>query len=115
MRIIAKSTLRKFWRRHPNAEKPLLAWYRQVERAAWSNSAELKSQYANASIINKEKVVFNIRGNTFRLVAEINYAAGVVYIRFVGTHDEYDAVDARTVRHGRRETRSKRARLRNRP
>lgn len=111
MRIIAKSTLHEFWRRRPDAKDSLLAWYRQVERAAWANSAELKKQYASASVINNERVVFNIKGNNYRLVVKIDYTYGLVYICFVGTHAEYDSVDAETVRHGRRKTRSKRTRL----
>ena len=115
MRIISKSTLREFWRRRPDAKDPLLAWYRRVKRAAWTNSAELKKAICKRECYKQKRVVFNIKGNRYRLVVEIDYTHLLVYVCFVGTHAEYDSVDAETVRHGRSKTRSKRARLRNRP
>ena len=97
MRIIAKKTLREFWRRHPNAEEPLLAWCREVKQADWDTPAALKETYGNASIVGDNRVIFNIKGNDYRLVVKINYRHRVVYIRFVGTHAEYDAVDVEEV------------------
>jgi len=97
MRIIAKRTLRKFWKRHPSAEEPLLAWYREVEQEDWDTPAKLKAKYRSASIVAGNRVVFNIKGNDYRLVVKINYAYRVVYVRFVGTHAEYDAVDVEEV------------------
>lgn len=97
MRIVSKKTLREFWTRHPPAEEPLLAWYREVERADWDTPAKVKAMYRNASIVGDNRVVFNIKGNTYRLVVKINYPYRVVYIRFVGTHAEYDAVDVEEV------------------
>jgi len=97
MRLIAKRTLREFWMRHPKAEEPLLAWYREVEREDWDIPAKVKSKYRNASIVAGSRVVFNIKGNDYRLVVKINYAYRVVYVRFVGTHAEYDAVDVEKV------------------
>jgi mRNA interferase HigB len=97
MRIIAKSRLREFWERHPDAEEPLLAWYREVEKEAWSQPARVKDKYRSASIVRGNRVVFNIKGNDYRLVVKINYPYGVVYVRFVGTHREYDAIDVEEV------------------
>lgn len=97
MRVVAKRTLREFWERHADAEEPLLAWYREVEQADWDTPAALKAQYRSASIIRHNRVVFNIKGNDYRLVVRINYPYRVVYVRFVGTHAEYDAVNAEEV------------------
>lgn len=96
MRVIAKSTLRKFWERFPDAEGPLLAWFREVEKEEWNSPADMKKKYRNASLVG-ERVVFNIKGNTYRLVVWINYSFKVVYIRFVGTHREYDAINVKEV------------------
>ena len=96
MRVIAKSTLRKFWERFPDAEGPLLAWFREVEKEEWQSPADVKKKYRSSSIVG-ERVVFNIKGNTYRLVVWINYAFKVVYVRFVGTHKEYDAIDVKEV------------------
>lgn len=97
MRIIAKRTLRKFWERHANAEDPLLAWYREVLKEDWDTPAKVKEKYRSASIVGGNRVVFNIKGNDYRLVVKINYPARIVYVRFVGTHVEYDAIDVEEV------------------
>jgi mRNA interferase HigB len=97
MRIIAKSTLRMFWTAYPDAEEPLLAWYREVEGEDWDMPAKVKAKYRNASIVGDNRVVFNIKGNTYRLVVRINYPYRVVYIRFVGTHAEYDEINVEEV------------------
>jgi mRNA interferase HigB len=97
MRIIAKGPLRTFWERHPDAEEPLLAWYHEVEQENWKNSADVKAKYRNASFVGGNRLVFNIRGNRYRLVVKINFPRQVVYVRFVGTHAEYDKIDARKV------------------
>lgn len=97
MRIIAKSTLREFWERHPDAEEPLLAWYREVEKEDWSQPAQVKEKYRSASIVKDKRVVFNIKGNDYRLVVKINYPYRVIYVRFVGTHQDYDAIDVEEV------------------
>ena len=97
MRIIAKKALREFWVLHPDAEEPLLAWYREVEKEDWDTPAQVKAKYRTASTIGDNRVVFNIKGNDYRLVVKINYAYRVVYVRFVGTHAEYDGIDAEEV------------------
>jgi mRNA interferase HigB len=97
MRIIAKRTLREFWGRYPNAKEPLLAWHREVIAGDWDTPAKVKEKYHNASIVRGNRVVFNIKGNDYRLVVRINYSARIVYVRFVGTHAEYDAIDVEEV------------------
>jgi mRNA interferase HigB len=97
MRIIAKSALSSFWALHSDAEEPLLAWYHEVEREDWDTPAKVKTRYRAASIVGGNRVVFNIKGNKYRLVVKINYPYRVVYIRFVGTHAEYDKIDAEEV------------------
>ena len=87
----------EFWKRHPNAEGPLLAWYREVEQEDWDTPAKMKAKYRNASIVSGNRVVFNIKGNDYRLVVKISYAHRIVYVRFVGTHAEYDTVDVEEV------------------
>jgi mRNA interferase HigB len=97
MRIIAKKALREFWLRHADAEEPLLAWYREVEQADWDTPMKVKEKYRSASIVGGNRVVFNIKGNDYRLVVKINYPYRVVYIRFVGTHAEYDRIDVEEI------------------
>ena len=99
MRVIAKRTLREFWSipDHANAKEPLEAWYQEAERADWHDPHTIKAQYRSASILKGNRVVFNIAGNKYRLVVKINYPYRVVYVRFIGTHSEYDAIDVETV------------------
>jgi mRNA interferase HigB len=97
MRIIAKRKLREFWQRHPDAEEPLLAWYREVEQEDWDSPTKVKAKYRNASIVGDNRVVFNIKGNDYRLVVKINYRYRVVYIRLVGAHAEYDRINVKEV------------------
>jgi mRNA interferase HigB len=97
MRIVALKTLRDFWARHPDAEQPLRSWHDEVSRATWHTPAEIKAQFGNASILKGRRVVFNIKGNAYRLVAALAYNTGLVFIKFVGTHLEYDRIDAETV------------------
>lgn len=97
MRIIARKTLREFWKKHADAEQPLKAWFREVEKADWANPAAIKSAYRSASFLEDNRVVFNIAGNKYRLLVKINYPYRVCYIRFVGTHKQYDKIDVREV------------------
>lgn len=94
MRIITKRTLREFWERHPNARASLEDWYRVARRSDWNTPDQVKIRYPSASIIADNRVVFNIKGNDYRLVVRINYRRRAVYIRFVGTHAEYDRINA---------------------
>lgn len=97
MRIITKGTLRDFWELHPAAALPLQVWYKETKEANWKTPNDIKAQHGNASIVGNNRIVFNIKGNNFRLIAAINYATSIVYIRFVGTHQEYDRIDATTI------------------
>ena len=94
MRIIAKKTLREFWERHPDAQQALEGWYDDAKQATWSTPMEIKRIYKNASILPNNRVVFNIKGNTYRLVIAMNYDYGIAYIRFIGKHQDYDKIDA---------------------
>jgi mRNA interferase HigB len=97
MRIIARKTLISFWKKHPDSAEPLKAWFKVASESAWSSPQDIKAQYKNASILKDGRAVFNIAGNKYRLVVWINYDYGVVYIRFIGTHREYDAINAQTI------------------
>ena len=97
MRIIAKRTLRAYWELEPRAEQPLKAWYAVATRADWASPTDVKETYGNASIIGNSRAVFNIGGNRYRLVVRFDYAHRIGFVRFAGTHAEYDAVDASTI------------------
>jgi len=97
MRIVAVSTLRDYWQAHPEAKKPLEAWIGEVRAAHWTQPADIKAQFRSASILAGRRVVFNIKGNDHRLIVAVAYLFGAVYIKFVGTHAEYDRIDAQTV------------------
>ena len=100
MRIIALSTLKVFWGENPDvadAKEPVLAWYRHALKARWASPADVKADFGQASILRDGRVVFNIAGNKYRLVVWINYSYRVVYIRFIGTHAQYDRIDAQTI------------------
>lgn len=98
MRVIAKSTLRNFWARHKDAQGALEAWHGAALAANWKTPHDIKREYPAASICAKNRVVFNICGNKYRLVAEVQYAAGIVWVKFVGTHAEYDLIDVATIK-----------------
>jgi mRNA interferase HigB len=97
MRIIAKRTLRNFWKNHPEAEQALEAWYEQALKAEWNSFQDIKKQFGTASIVGNDRVVFNIKGNNYRLVVLILFRRGKAFIRFVGTHREYDKIDVKTI------------------
>ena len=99
MRIIARKTLRMFWDKpgRRDAEQPLKAWFREVSQANWRSPADVKSAVRSASIVGDSRVVFNIAGNKYRLVVRVNYPYRVIYIRFVGTHREYDQINVNEV------------------
>jgi len=94
MRVIAKKILRNFWSKHSDSEQQLKTWYKEASKASWSNPSEIKNEYARASILKSGRVVFDICGNKYRLVVDINYDRYWVFIRFIGTHSEYDNIDA---------------------
>ena len=97
MRVISKRALREFWDLHPAAEQPLLAWFREVEKADWSTPAQVAERFPNASILSRDRVVFRVRHNDYRIVVRVFYPGRIVYIRFVGTHGDYDRINAEEV------------------
>jgi len=100
MRIIALSTLKAFWEDQPeyaDAKDQTLAWYRHALKADWATPADVKEDFRNASILKDGRAVFNIAGNKYRLIVWINYTYKVIYIRFIGTHGQYDKIDAQTI------------------
>ncbi len=96
-RIFAKSTLREFWILHPDSEQYLKTWYDTTMNSNWKTPNDVKQTYANASILKANRIVFNIKGNTFRLVTKFNFEKQWIFIRFIGTHSEYDRINANTI------------------
>lgn len=97
MRIIAISHLNAFFEQYPESKQPLLSWIDEAKQATWSTPADIKAQFGHASILKSRSVVFNIKGNDYRIVAAVAYRFAAIYIKFVGTHRQYDAIDADTV------------------
>jgi mRNA interferase HigB len=97
MRIIALSALLAFWKSHPDAEAPLRAWYALASRATWKTPADIKAAYRNAGFTANNRVVFNIKGNDYRMVAAVRYDKALMYVRFIGTHSEYDGIDVKSI------------------
>jgi mRNA interferase HigB len=97
MRVIAKRILREFWSKYTDSEQQLKTWYKEAPNSKWSSPNDIKKEYARASIIGDNRVVFDICGNKYRLIVKINYERQWVFIRFIGTHKEYDNVDAKNI------------------
>ena len=97
MRVIAKKTLRDFWEIHNDCEQQLTSWFQETNKAIWKNPNEIKKEYPSASILNDNRIVFNIKGNNYRLIVKINYNYQMIWIRFIGTHAEYDKVNANEI------------------
>ena len=96
-RIFAKGTLREFWELHPDSEQHLKTWYDTAMSSSWRTPNEIKQTYRSASILREGRVVFNIKGNDYRLVVKFNYEKQWIFIRFIGTHEDYDNIDANTI------------------
>jgi mRNA interferase HigB len=104
MRVIAKRTLREFWQSSPqygDAQGPIEAWHAEAERASWRTPQEVKARFRSASVLKGGRVVFNIAGNKYRLVVALDYARQACFVKFIGTHEQYDRIDAETVQHER--------------
>ena len=97
MRVIAKKILRDFWNNHNDCEQQLKSWFQEASKAAWKNSNEIKQEYPSASILNDNRIVFNIKGNKYRLIVKINFSYQMIWIRFIGTHAEYDKINANEI------------------
>ncbi|MEZ5277045.1 MAG: type II toxin-antitoxin system HigB family toxin [Opitutaceae bacterium] len=97
MRIIARKTLREFWRLHPDAEQPLRAWFHEVTDARWKTPMDVRKRYQSADILPGNRVIFNIKGNAYRLIVKIHYNTGIVFVRYLGTHADYDRIDAANI------------------
>jgi mRNA interferase HigB len=97
MRVISRKTLREFWEKHPDIRQSLQAWYDDTRHAEWKNPSDIKKAYRNASFVGNDRVVFNLKGNSYRLIVAIHYEHNIVFIRFVGSHQEYDKIDAARV------------------
>ena len=97
MRIVAKKNLLAFCATHAAARQSLLAWHEEAAKAVWATPQDIKDRYASASFVGHNRVVFNIKGNAYRLIVALAYRIGVVYIKFIGTYAEYDAIDAETI------------------
>ena len=93
MRVIAKKILRDFWAKHSDSEQQLKSWYQEANNAEWKSPNEIKTKYSSASIINNDRIVFNIKGNNYRLIIKINFDYQIIWIRFIGTHSEYDRIN----------------------
>lgn len=106
MRIIARRTLRDFvdglagHKDQPAVKAALDAWFDEVGKAAWASTADVKRLYATASIVSAERVVFNIKGNAYRLVVAVDFEKAIVWIKWLGTHEAYDGIDVKEVEHG---------------
>ncbi len=97
MRIISKKILRDFWEKHSDSQQQLKSWFQETSKAQWSSPKDIKKEYPSASFLGDNRVVFNIKGNTYRLIVRINYDYRMVWIRFIGTHAEYDRIDANKI------------------
>jgi mRNA interferase HigB len=94
MRVIAKKTIKNFWINYSDCEQQLKTWYQEATDSSWKSPADIKRLYPSASILADNRVVFNIKGNTYRIVVRINYDYSIIWIRFIGTHAQYDKIDA---------------------
>ena len=94
MRILSKKILREFWEKHSDSKQQLKAWYQESCKVNWKNTQEIKTKYPSASFLADNRVVFNIKGNTYRLIVKINFDYHMIWVRFIGTHAEYDKIDA---------------------
>jgi len=97
MRVIARKTLRDFYEMHANSKAPLEAWFHEAIESRWEGPVEIKRDFPSADILPGNRVIFNIKGNAYRLIVKIHYNTGIVFIRFVGTHAQYDKIDATTI------------------
>jgi mRNA interferase HigB len=96
-RIFSKGTLRQFWEKHPETEQYLKTWHETAMKSDWKSPNDVKNTYANASILKNQRVVFNIKGNAYRMIVKFNFEKQWMFVRFIGTHQEYDKINANTI------------------
>ncbi len=97
MHIITKRTLKEFWEKHPDSKQSLLSWYKIAKRAKWTKQDEVKKQFGTCKMISNDRIVFKIKGNNYRLIVKITFVNQVIWIRFIGTHNDYDKINAKTI------------------
>ena len=97
LRVIAKKILKDFWEKHPDCEQQLKAWFKETSNADWKDAHDVKTEYPKASILKGNRIIFNISGNSYRLIVKINYDYQMIWIRFIGTHKEYDKINANEI------------------
>ena len=97
MRIISRKTLKEFWDLHPDCEQQLKIWFKEVKKAEWTNLNMIKKEFPSLSILQGNRLVFNIKGNNYRLIVRINFDFKIVWIKFIGTHKQYDKMDAKKI------------------
>ena len=97
MRIFSKRTIKQFWEKYPDSEEALRTWYRESSGRMWENPHQLKAHFGQARVLGTKRIIFNISGNKYRLVTEVNYSRGWMFVRFIGTHAEYDQIDPNTI------------------
>ncbi len=97
MRIIAKRTLKEFWVKHKDSEQALLSWYKVSKNAKWQNFKDVKQQFGTCKIIGQDRIIFKIKGNNYRLIVKVTFTNQIIWIRFIGTHDEYDKINAKEI------------------
>lgn len=93
MRVLAKKILREFWESYPDTEEQLKSWFQETVKGKWPNPNFVKDQFPNSRLISNNRVIFNIKGNQYRLIVRVNYKYQMVYVRFIGTHEDYDKID----------------------
>jgi mRNA interferase HigB len=99
MRIIARKTLVNFWKKYPDSEQSLKSWFDEAKKAEWKNPNEVKQQYNNASVISGKRIIFNIKGNDYRLIVDIEFRLKIIFIVWIGTHEDYNKINARTIKY----------------
>lgn len=97
MRIIAVNTIKQYWIKYPECEQALKSWIQEAERVSWNSPNELKAQFGSASIITGKRIVFNINGNRYRLIVDIEFRLRIIFIVWFGSHEEYDLIDSKTI------------------
>lgn len=97
MRVIAKRTLKEFWEKHRDCEQSLLSWYKVAKSAKWQNFEDVKQQFGSCKILGQDRIIFKIKGNNYRLIVKVTFSNQIIWVRFIGTHAEYDLIKAKDI------------------